>query len=81
MFLFDGDVSAVVDIGSPPSPYRPSAGISRMSPQWWWPEDRSWFVATEIDDPWTYIAGPRALIDEVLELELEAVEVEYSDSW
>jgi hypothetical protein len=27
------------------------------SPNLWWPEDRAWCVATEIDFAWTYIGG------------------------
>jgi hypothetical protein len=29
----------------------------------WWPEDRAWCVATEIDFAWTYIAGDRGLVE------------------
>jgi len=32
----------------------------------WWPADRSWLVATEIDGYRTYIGGSRAAIDAVL---------------
>ncbi len=28
-----------------------------------WPADRAWFVASEIDLPWTYVGGTAALID------------------
>jgi hypothetical protein len=39
----------------------------------WWPDDRAWFVSTEIDFAWTYVGGSRALIDQVLtDPELEA---------
>lgn len=37
-----------------------------QSPNLWWPEDRSWCVATEIDFGWTYVGGPNPLIDQVL---------------
>ncbi len=37
-----------------------------QSPNLWWPQDRSWCVASEIDLPWTYIAGPRELVGDVL---------------
>ena len=48
----------------------------RRCPQWWWPEDRRWFVATEIDYPWTYVGGPAGLIHEIVEdTGLEGVEV------
>lgn len=29
----------------------------------WWPADRSWFVATEIDFPWTFVAGRHQLAE------------------
>ena len=32
----------------------------------WWPDDRAWFVSTEIDFPWTYIGGTPRLIDELV---------------
>src|SRR5436305_1319221 len=35
-------------------------------PNLWWPDDRSWCVATEIDLPWTYVGGSKALIEDVL---------------
>jgi hypothetical protein len=31
-----------------------------------WPADRAWCVASEIDLQWTYVGGPRGLIDAVL---------------
>lgn len=40
--------------------------VGQQSPNVWWPEDRSWIVATEIDFCWTYVAGTRAVIDAVL---------------
>jgi hypothetical protein len=33
-----------------------------QSPNLWWPEDRAWFVATEIDLPWTYVGGRPDLV-------------------
>ena len=36
------------------------------SPNLWWPDDRAWCVATEIDLAWTYVAGSAALISDVL---------------
>jgi hypothetical protein len=42
-----------------------------------WPDDRSWFVATEIDHDSTIVGGDAALIDRVLgSTELEAVPIE-----
>ena len=37
-----------------------------MAPNLWWPADRSWCVATEIDLAWTYVGGPAGLIEAVL---------------
>jgi hypothetical protein len=36
------------------------------SPNLMWPADRSWFVATEIDLPWTGIAGSPELMSDLL---------------
>lgn len=36
------------------------------APNLWWPEDRAWCVASEIDLPWTYLAGPEDLVEKVL---------------
>lgn len=35
-------------------------------PNLWWPEDRAWCVASEIDFPYTYVGGSSELIDEIL---------------
>jgi len=32
----------------------------------WWPEDRAWCVASEIDLRWTYVGGPSELIARIL---------------
>lgn len=79
MLLFDGPIDAVAAIGTP-DPF--GSGLHRRGPQWWWPADRSWFVATEIDDPWTYVAGPRSLVAAVVRHpDVEAVPVEHDDPW
>lgn len=53
-------------------------GPDRMEiagPSLWWPEDRRWCVATEIDFCWTYVAGTEDCIARVLsDPELEALE-------
>lgn len=47
----------------------------RMGPNLWWPEDRAWCVATEVDFCWTYVAGTRSCIEAVLaDKRLEALE-------
>lgn len=47
-----------------------------QTPNLWWPPDRAWFVATEIDFDSTVVGGARALIDAVLaSADLEALEI------
>jgi len=35
-------------------------------PNLWWPEDRAWCVASEIDLPYSYVGGSQKLIDAIL---------------
>jgi hypothetical protein len=37
-------------------------------PSYWWPDDRSWCVCTDTDFEWSYLAGSRECVDEVLAL-------------
>jgi hypothetical protein len=79
MVLLDGPIDAVASIGHP---WLGDDAVIRQSPQWWWPDDRAWFVGTEIDDPWTYVAGNAALIETILSSSRwEAVRVEHADAW
>lgn len=43
-----------------------SGSTHSQSPNIWWPEDRAWVVATEIDDCTTYVGASRACIDDLL---------------
>jgi hypothetical protein len=46
----------------------------------WWPEDRAWCVASEIDLPWTYVGGSAAVIERVLaDPRIEAVPATVDD--
>jgi hypothetical protein len=56
--LYAGPVEAVTTI----APLSQSA----QTPNLWWPADRAWCVATDIDLPWTYIGGPAGLIERIL---------------
>lgn len=38
---------------------RPVSGL-------WWPADHAWFVATEVDLEWTFVAGTHALVEQLL---------------
>jgi len=35
-------------------------------PNLWWPDDRAWCVASEIDFPYSYVGGTRELVDQIL---------------
>jgi hypothetical protein len=50
------------------------ADWSYRSPNLWWPDDRAWCVATEIDFTWSYVGGSSACIEQVLtDPDLEAL--------
>lgn len=61
-FLFRGSLAAIPFPGSFPGDY---PGW-RRSPNLWWPEDRAWCVATEIDLYDTYIGGGEGCIERIL---------------
>lgn len=46
-----------------------------QTPNMWWPEDRAWFVGSEIDFDSTLIACDRACADALLSSDLETLEV------
>jgi hypothetical protein len=49
-------------------------------PNIWWPEDRAWCVASEIDHPYSYVGGSEELIEELLaDPELEALPAQPED--
>jgi hypothetical protein len=56
-FLFQGPIDAVPTL---------SFGSFHQPPNLWWPEDRSWGVATEIDLSETYVGGSAGCIARVL---------------
>ena len=41
-------------------------GWTWQCPNLWWPDDRAWCVATEIDLPETYVGGSKACIERVV---------------
>jgi hypothetical protein len=41
-------------------------GGERQVANLWWPQDRAWCVATEIDLAWTYVGGQAGLIRQLL---------------
>jgi hypothetical protein len=42
------------------------AGSTGQTPNLWWPADRAWCVASEIDLCWSYVGGSASLIAELL---------------
>jgi hypothetical protein len=58
-FLYQGPVAAAGTLAR-------LEGTWEQYPNLWWPADRAWCVASEIDLQWTYVGGPRGLIDAVL---------------
>ena len=58
----------------------PKFPLHHQSANLWWPEDRAWCVATEIDFVTTYVAGSKEAIAAILSSEaLEAYQVEPTD--
>ena len=57
-YLFRGPIDAVPALATAGPPWQP--------PNLWWPDDRSWCVATDIDLDSTYVGGTRECIDALL---------------
>ena len=55
--VFEGPIEAMVEFVE---------GGHAPPPNLWWPEDRAWCVATEIDFHETYVGGTRACVDAIL---------------
>lgn len=53
---------------------------AHQSASMWWPDDRAWFVSTEVDLPYTYVGGTRECVEAVLaHPEIEALRARVSD--
>lgn len=59
-FLLRGPLTGVLSSVAASGLDRPTSGL-------WWPADRAWFVATEIDFEWTFVAGEGPLVDRLLD--------------
>lgn len=69
--LWKGPIESATTFCRPPS---------WQSPNLWWPQDRAWCVATEIDLYSTYVGGTQALADRILHDErVEALAVNVHD--
>lgn len=52
-----------------------------QTPNVWWPDDRAWCVASEVDLTCTYVGGERNLVAQVLaDPRLEALPAQFTDS-
>jgi hypothetical protein len=71
--LYTGPVEAAVGAVGP--------AYATQSANLWWPQDRAWCVASEIDLSWTYVGGPAALIGQlVADQRIEALRASPADS-
>ena len=77
LHLFHGSVEAIeASFCDPP--------LGHQSANLWWPRDRAWCIATEIDFMTTYVAGTNAAIAALLtctELEVDQVEPTDGVKW
>jgi hypothetical protein len=83
-YLLAGPIEVVPEgIEDPPSYAVGEPGLAwhyYHSANLWWPDDRAWCVATEIDMQSTYIGCSRTCVDELLgDDRLEVYEVQRSD--
>ena len=70
--LYSGTIDRALETPMDPFPFD-------QSPNLWWPEDRAWFVATEIDFDSTFVGGDKGLIAELVTDErLEALPITLS---
>ena len=59
-FLLRGPLTGVLSSVAVSGHDRPTSGL-------WWPADRAWFTATEIDLHWTFVAGETGLVDRLID--------------
>ncbi|KWX00555.1 hypothetical protein TH66_15180 [Carbonactinospora thermoautotrophica] len=71
LVLYRGPIEAATAFCQPPT---------WQSPNLWWPEDRAWCVASEIDLESSYLGGTESLVDQLLhDRRLEVVPVSLTD--
>ena len=77
--LLEGPLNAVGEIGEH-TDWGERIVFTPESPNLWWPDDRAWCVATDIDLDSTHLGGSASLIREILaDSRFEALEVNGSD--
>ena len=60
--LFSGPLQAALEVGREPV----SGWFGPHAPDFIWPEDRSWFIATDVDLAFGYVGGSASLIADVV---------------
>lgn len=58
--------SAAPPTSTVPAPPRQPAPIRAQSPSQWWPQDRGWFVGSEIDFDSTLVGGSESLVEQIV---------------
>src|SRR3954451_21729221 len=77
---YPGDARLVPRAGDPEAAVGCREAGSCVEPSLWWPQDRAWVLAREVDSDAVYAAGSRALIEDLLtEPRLAAGEVVLDD--
>jgi hypothetical protein len=59
-YLFEGPLDGIANF------LLPRLGGFYRAPNLWWPDDRAWCVASEIDFCCTYVGGPREAIEAIV---------------
>jgi hypothetical protein len=82
----DGSVAIAFQTSPPDDKPEAEAGAEPgpdpfwRSPNLWWPDDRAWCVATEIDFSYTYVGGTQRCVDAIIQTPgLEAYAVDPAD--
>ena len=78
--LLEGPLDSVNEIGER-TDWQGRSHFEPYAPNLWWPDDRAWCVATEIDLDSTYVGGSTVLVRDLLnDQRLEALEVQGTDA-
>lgn len=75
LLLFSGTLDDALE-----SYYRPYGDFSFQSAYFWWPDDRAWVVATEIDLMSTYVGAATECVDAIVATEgIEALRIQIDE--
>lgn len=64
---YPADAGSVPRAGDPELAARCREDGYCLEPSLWWPQDRAWVVAREVDSDAVYLAGSQPLAEELLE--------------